>query len=66
MESPPVHAAVDTMVIPPERSEKELIEAGSEAVVAGPIDTRARLWLALAMVALLGVVAAVLVWGLVR
>ena len=66
MESPPVHAAVDTMVIPPERIEKELIEAGSEAVVAGPIDTRARLWLALAMVALLGVVAAVLVWGLVR
>jgi PPM family protein phosphatase len=66
MESPPVHEAVDTMVIPPERIEEELIEPGSEAVADAPVDTKARVRLALTMVALLAVAAGLLVWGLLR
>jgi PPM family protein phosphatase len=66
MESPPIHAAVDTMVIPAERIEEELIEPGSEAAADAPIDTKARVRLALAMVALLAVAAGLLVWGLLR
>jgi PPM family protein phosphatase len=66
VESPPIHEAVDTMVIPPERIEDELIEPGSDAVAQGPIDTRARVRLALTMVALLAVAVGLLVWGLLR
>jgi PPM family protein phosphatase len=66
IESPPVHEAVDTMVIPPERIEEELIEPGSEAVADAPIDKNARVRLALTMVALLALAAGLLVWGLLR
>jgi protein phosphatase len=66
IESPPVHAAVDTIVIPPERIDDELLEPGSEAVADTPIDTKARVRLALAMVTLLVVAAGLLVWGLLR
>jgi protein phosphatase len=66
IESPPVHEAVDTMVIPPERIEEELIEPGSEAVADAPIDKSARVRLALTMVALLALAAGLLVWGLLR
>jgi protein phosphatase len=66
IESPPVHAAVDTVVIPPERIDQELIEPGSEAVADAPIDTNARVRLVLAMVALLAVAAGLLVWGLLK
>jgi protein phosphatase len=63
--------AVDTMVIPPDRIEAELLEPGSpeaRAAAAGdrPIDTRARVRLALTMVALLGLAVALLAWGLLR
>ena len=72
MESAEPEPAVDTMVIPPGRIEQELLEAGSpeaRAVVAAqqqPVDTNARLRLALTMIALLAVAVVLLVWGLLR
>ena len=61
--------AVDTMVVPPDQVEAALLERGSpeaEAAVQRPFAPAARVRLALAMVALLGVAAVLLVWGLVR
>jgi protein phosphatase len=66
IESPPVYAAVDTAVIPPERIEEELIDPESEVVPDAPVDTKARVRLALVMVVLLAVAAGLLVWGLLR
>jgi serine/threonine protein phosphatase PrpC len=58
---------VDTMVIPPGRIEQELIERGAApAAEAAPVDTGARVRLALTMVALLAVAVVLLVWGLLR
>ena len=64
--------SVDTMVIPPDRIDQELLEPGSpEALAAArqnvePFDSTARLRLALTMVGLLAIAAALLVWGLLR
>jgi serine/threonine protein phosphatase PrpC len=68
VESPPVHDPVDTMVIPPDRIEQELIQPGAEpeASAAAPIGTTARVRLALTMLALLAVAVVLLVWGLLR
>ncbi|HET7566448.1 MAG TPA: Stp1/IreP family PP2C-type Ser/Thr phosphatase [Gaiellaceae bacterium] len=71
VESVEPEPAVDTMVIPPDRIEQELLEPGSpEARAAArgrePVDTAARLRLALTMVGLLGVAVVLLVWGLLR
>ena len=61
---------VDTMVVPPEEVEEVFVEPGSpeaEAVARPqPISPAARLRLVLTMLALLGVAAVLLVWGLVR
>jgi PPM family protein phosphatase len=61
---------VDTMVVPPEQVEEVFVEPGSaeaEAVVQSqPITPAARIRLVLTMLALLGVAAVLLVWGLVR
>ena len=70
MEAVPPEPAVDTMVIPPDRIDAELLEAGSpEARAAArrePIDTTARIRLVLTMVGLLAVAVALLAWGLLR
>ncbi len=70
MEAIPAEPAVDTMVIPPDRIGDELLEAGSpEARAAArrePIDTGARVRLALTMVGLLALAVALLAWGLLR
>lgn len=70
LESVEPEPAVDTMVIPPERIEQELLERGSpEARAAtreGPVDAGARIRLALTMLVLLGIAAVLLVWGLLR
>jgi protein phosphatase len=61
--------AVDTMVIPPAEVEDKLIEPGSaEAEVVGrkPISPAARVRLVLTMLALLGIAALLVVWGLLR
>jgi len=66
------HPSVDTMVIPPERIDQELLEPGSpEALAAArqdgePFDASARLRLVLTMVGLLGIAVVLLVWGLLR
>jgi protein phosphatase len=61
---------VDTMVVPPEEVEEVFVEPGSpeaEAVARPqPISPAARIRLVLTMLALLGVAAVLLVWGLVR
>ncbi len=61
---------VDTMVVAPEQVEEVFVEPGSaaaEAVVQSqPITPGARIRLVLTMLALLGVAAVLLVWGLVR
>ena len=61
---------VDTMVVPPEQIEHVLLVPGSEeaieAVRPAPIGAAARVRLVLAMVGLLGIAAALLVWGLLR
>jgi PPM family protein phosphatase len=61
---------VDTMVVPPEEVEEVFVEPGSpeaEAVARPqPITSAARIRLVLTMLALLGVAAVLLVWGLVR
>ncbi len=62
--------AVDTMVVPPEQIEHVLLVPGSEEAIAAvrpaPIGAAARVRLVLAMVGLLGIAAALLVWGLLR
>ena len=62
--------AVDTMVVPPEQVEDVFVEPGSPAADAvvkkEPISPAARVRLVLAMLALLGIAAALLVWGLLR
>jgi len=61
---------VDTMVVPPEEVEHVFVEPGSPAAEAvtrkEPISAAARVRLVLAMLVLLGVAAALLVWGLLR
>ena len=61
---------VDTMVVPPEQIEHVLLVPGSEEALAAvrpaPIGAAARVRLVLAMVGLLGIAAALLVWGLLR
>ena len=70
LESVPVPPSVDTMVVPPEEVEQVFVEPGSaeaEAAAAKkPISPAARVRLVLTMLALLGVAAVLLVWGLVR
>jgi PPM family protein phosphatase len=71
LEGVPVAApAVDTMVVPPEQVEHVFVEPGSpeaDAVARSqPITPAARVRLVLTMLALLGVAAVLLVWGLVR
>jgi PPM family protein phosphatase len=71
LEGIPVPApAVDTMVVPPEEVEHVFVEPGSAAAEAitrkEPISAAARVRLVLAMLALLGIAAALLVWGLLR
>lgn len=62
--------AVPTLVIPPDRIEAELLEAGSREARAAargePGGARGRLRLALTMAGLLAVAAVLLVWGLLR
>jgi protein phosphatase len=62
--------AVDTMVIPAAEVEDAFVEAGSNEALAisqrEPLGTGARVRLVLTMLALLGVAAVLLVWGLVR
>jgi serine/threonine protein phosphatase PrpC len=61
---------VDTMVVPPDQVEAVLLEAGSPEALAAvqrePISPAARLRLVLTMLALLGVAAVLLIWGLLR
>jgi PPM family protein phosphatase len=61
---------VDTMVVPPNEVEQVFVEPGSPEAVAitqrEPLGTGARIRLVLTMLALLGVAAVLLVWGLVR
>jgi PPM family protein phosphatase len=71
LEGIPVPApTVDTMVVPPEEVEHVFVEPGSPAAEAvtrkEPISTAARVRLVLAMLVLLGIAAALLVWGLLR
>jgi len=61
---------VDTMVVPPDQVEDVLIEPGSPearaAVQREPISPAARVRLVLVMLALLGIAAVLLVWGLLH
>ncbi len=61
---------VDTMVVPPEEVEDVLLEPGSPEALAAvhgePISPASRVRLVLAMLALLGVAAVLLIWGLLR
>ena len=70
MEAVPAEPAVDTMVIPPERIEAELLEPGSpEALQAARVEppgVKSRVRLVLTMLVLLAVAAVLLVWGLLR
>jgi serine/threonine protein phosphatase PrpC len=71
LEGIPIPApTVDTMVVPPDQVEHVFVEPGSPAAEAvtrkDPISTAARVRLVLAMLVLLGVAAALLVWGLLR
>jgi protein phosphatase len=71
LEGIPIPApTVDTMVVPPEQVEHVFVEPGSPAAEAvtrkEPISAAARVRLALAMLVLLGIAAALLVWGLLR
>jgi len=62
--------SVDTMVVPPDEVEQVFVEPGSPEAIAitqrEPLGTGARIRLVLTMLALLGVAAVLLVWGLVR
>jgi protein phosphatase len=71
LEGIPVPApTVDTMVVPPGEVEHVFVEPGSPAAEAvtrkEPISAAARVRLVLAMLVLLGIAAALLVWGLLR
>ena len=71
LEGVPIPApSVDTMVVPPEQVGDVFVEPGSPAAAAvarrEPISPAARVRLVLTMLALLGVAAALLVWGLLR
>jgi serine/threonine protein phosphatase PrpC len=71
LEGIPVPAPpIDTMVVPPEQVEHVFVEPGSPAAEAitrkEPISAAARVRLVLAMLVLLGIAAALLVWGLLR
>jgi PPM family protein phosphatase len=71
LEGVPIPApSVDTMVVPPEQVGEVFVEPGSPAAAAvarrEPISPAARVRLVLTMLALLGVAAALLVWGLLR
>jgi serine/threonine protein phosphatase PrpC len=61
---------VDTVVVPPEQVEKVFVEPGSPEAEAmarpQPIAPAVRVRLVLTMLALLGIAAILLVWGLVR
>jgi hypothetical protein len=61
---------VDTMVVRPDEVEAVLLEPGSPEALAAvegePISPAARVRLVLAMLALLGVAAVLLIWGLLR
>jgi serine/threonine protein phosphatase PrpC len=67
MQLPP---AVDTMVVPAAQVEEAFLVAGSPEAIAAvqrePIGTGARIRLVLTMLALLGVAAVLLIWGLLR
>jgi serine/threonine protein phosphatase PrpC len=62
--------SVDTMVVPPDEVEDVLLTPGSPEALAAvrrePISPAARVRLVLVMIALLGVAAVLLVWGLLR
>jgi protein phosphatase len=66
----PPAPAVDTMVVPAEEIEQVLLVPGSPEALAAvrpaPINGAARIRLVLAMLGLLAVAAALLVWGLLR
>jgi protein phosphatase len=70
LENIPIAPAVDTMVVPPDRVADVFVEPGSpeaeEITRREPISPAARVRLVLTMLALLGVAAVLLVWGLVR
>jgi protein phosphatase len=71
LEGIPIPApTVDTMVVPPDQVEHVFVEPGSPAAAAvtrkEPISAAARVRLVLAMLVLLGIAAALLVWGLLR
>jgi PPM family protein phosphatase len=61
---------VDTMVVPPDQVEAVLLKPGSPEALAAvqrePISAAARVRLVLTMLALLGVAAVLLIWGLLR
>ena len=61
---------VDTMVVPADQLEGVLLDPGSPealaAVRGAPISTAARVRLVLTMLALLGIAAVLLIWGLLR
>jgi serine/threonine protein phosphatase PrpC len=66
----PPGPAVDTMVVPAGEIEQALLVPGSPealaAVARAPISPAARVRLVLTMIALLGIAAVLLVWGLLR
>jgi protein phosphatase len=70
MEALPPQPTVDTMVIPPDRIDDELLEAGSpealEAAGAVPTGVPGRIRLVLTMLILLAIAGALLAWGLLR
>jgi protein phosphatase len=71
LEGVPIPApSVDTVVVPPDQVGDVFVEPGSPAAAAvarrEPISPAARVRLVLTMLALLGVAAALLVWGLLR
>jgi hypothetical protein len=60
---------VDTMVIPPDRIEAELLEAGAPSALAAArerSDGVSRARLAATIFALIAIAVALLVWGLLR
>jgi protein phosphatase len=65
-----ISETVDTMVVPPDKVDAVLLEAGSPEALAAvqrePISRGARARLVLAMVGLLGLAAVLLIWGLLR
>ena len=70
LEGVPVPSPIDTMVVPPDQVPDVYVEAGSpeaaEITRREPLAPGARIRLVLTMLALLGVAAVLLVWGLVR